>query len=156
MQEKIIDLFKVAEIELTYHSLPEQVNRPVIRDSKSCYDIFLANWDTNKLELQEQFKVMLLNRRHQCLGIVEIGTGSTTACIVDTRLIFAAAIKANSLSIAVAHNHPSGCLEPSNADFRLTENIIGAGKLLDISVLDHLIITKHGYKSFADEGFILI
>lgn len=155
MQEQNpVDLFKVAEIELIYRSLPDQQHRPTIRSSKSCYEIFRNNWDMDKIELQEQFKVMLLSRRHQCLGIVDIGTGSTTACIVDTRLIFVAAIKANALSIVLAHNHPSSNLTPSSADISLTEKIVDAGKLLDISVLDHLIVTKHGYKSFADEALI--
>lgn len=150
-EESRIDLFKVAEIDLTFNCLPDQQRRPIITGPIACYEVFRDNWDMGKIELQEQFKVMLMNRRNQCLGLVNIGTGSTTGCIVDIRLIFATALKANALSIALAHCHPSGNLKPSDADIQLTKKIVEAGKLLDISVVDHIIITKYGYKSFADE-----
>lgn len=154
-EQNITDLFKVAEIELVYHSVPGQHERPVIKTAAAAYKVFRDNWDKNKIELQEQFKVMLLNTRGACLGIVEISTGSIKGCVVDTRLIFAAALKANAVSIILAHNHPSGNLEPSDADKTLTEKIAAAGELLDIPLQDHLIITTGGYKSFADSGLIM-
>lgn len=148
------DLFKVAEIELVYHSLPGQQQRPVIKTAAAAYKVFRDNWDMNKIELQEQFKVILLNTGSACLGIVDISTGSVKGCIVDTRLIFAAALKANAVSIILAHNHPSGNLEPSTMDKTLTEKIAAAGELLDIPIRDHLIITTKAYKSFFDDGLI--
>ncbi len=97
---------------------------------------------------------MFLNRANKVLGIFIISTGGITATVVDIRLIFAAAIKANATSILLAHNHPSGATNPSVADKQITEKIVSAGKILDISVFDHLIITKHGYFSFADNGLL--
>jgi DNA repair protein RadC len=148
----MFDLYKVAEIELTYHSVPDIRQRPTITSSAISHEIFRSHWDANKMDLQEQFKILLLNRMNAPIGIVEVGTGSTTACIVDTRLVFAAALKANATSIVLAHNHPSGNLKPSDADIKLTERFIAAGKILDVAVLDHLIITTHSYTSLLDRG----
>lgn len=67
---------------------------------------------------------------------------------------FAAAKKANACGIILAHNHPSGNLQPSQADIDLTKKMREGGKLLEIQVLDHVIVTAEGYYSFADEGFI--
>ena len=74
--------------------------------------------------------------------------------IVDVRLIFAAAIKANAVGLILAHNHPSGNLKPSYIDIQLTKRVKEAGQLLDIQLLDHLILTSDGYLSMADEGLI--
>jgi DNA repair protein RadC len=108
----------------------------------------------DKVEFIEQFKIMLLNRANKVLGIVEITSGTSTATIVDPKLIFAAALKANACSIIAAHNHPSGNRIPSQADIHLTKKLIDGGKLLEIQILDHIIVTTEGYYSFADEGLV--
>jgi DNA repair protein RadC len=69
-------------------------------------------------------------------------------------LIFAAAIKANACGIIISHNHPSSSLKPSRADEQLTQKIKQAGQFLDITLLDHVIVTSEGYYSFADEGLL--
>jgi len=78
--------------------------------------------------------------------------GGINGTVADVRLLFATAVQSLATSVIIAHNHPSGTLEPSNADIQLTDKIKEAGKLMDISLLDHLIITDYGYYSFADEG----
>ena len=77
-----------------------------------------------------------------------------TGTVVDVRVIFQVAIKANTTSIMLAHNHPSGNLQPSEADKRITEQVKEAGKLLDIPLLDHIILTSESYFSLADEGLL--
>ncbi|MEI7523950.1 MAG: JAB domain-containing protein [Mariniphaga sp.] len=77
-----------------------------------------------------------------------------TGIVVDVRVIFQVAIKANTTSIMLAHNHPSGNLQPSEADKRITEQVKEAGKLLDIPLLDHIILTSESYFSLADEGLL--
>lgn len=72
--------------------------------------------------------------------------------MADPKLIFAAAIKANACGIIMAHNHPSGNLSASQADIDLTKKVKEGGKLLEIQMLDHLIVTTETYYSFADEG----
>ena len=144
----------VTEIELVYKTKVKASDRPKIEGVTDTYNFLLKTWDENKLELQEQFKVLLLNRAHRVLGIYDLSSGGVTGVIADPKLIFAAALKANASSIILAHNHPSGDLCPSRADEDLTRKISQAGKLLDIIVLDHLIIAKHDYYSFADHGLI--
>jgi DNA repair protein RadC len=97
---------------------------------------------------------MLLNRANKILRIFTVSTGGVAGTVADPKVIFATALKGNASSIILAHNHPSGNLKPSEADRQLTNRLTQAGKLLDISVLDHLIITAEEYFSFADEGLI--
>lgn len=147
------NLFSVTEIELVYRNKLKASDRPKIRTSKDAYDLFMRSWDLNKIELVEQFKVILLDRRNASLGVPTISTGGITGCVVDARIVFAAALKARATGVILCHNHPSGNLQPSEADLELTSRLFHGGKLLDISVLDHLILTNEGFTSCADEGF---
>jgi DNA repair protein RadC len=149
-----ISMFQVAEINIVYRPNFKVSERPVVSNSKQVCEIFRQSWDENKIELQEQFKIMLLNRASRVLGIYEVSSGGISGTLADPKLIFAAALKAGASSMIMVHNHPSGNLKPSEADFKLTTKIKEGGKLLDISVYDHLIITADGYFSFADEGFM--
>lgn len=145
---------KVAEVELVYKTKVKASERPLIKSSKDGYETFLKVWDENKMELQEEFKVLLLNRANRVTGVYEASAGGITGTVADTRLILAAAIKSLSVYIVLAHNHPSGNLKPSRADEELTQKIKEAGKYHDITVLDHIIISSEGYYSFADEGLL--
>lgn len=95
---------------------------------------------------------MLLNRANKVLGIYEVSTGGISGTVADIRPIFAAAIKCNASSIILAHNHPSSNTKPSEADIQLTRRIKEAGKLPEVKVIDHIIVTVENYFSFADEG----
>ena len=112
----------------------------------------MQTWDEDKIELQEQFRVLLLDRKSSCLAVSTIASGGISSCVVDLKLVFATAIKACASAIVLAHNHPSGNKAASNEDKTLTSKFVEAGKILDIQVLDHIIVTKEGYTSFADEG----
>lgn len=150
----ISEMYKVAEIELVYRSNVKVSQRPKASSSSEVYQILLQNWDENKIEFVEQFKVLLLNRAGRVLGIYEVSTGGVSGTVADPKLIFAAALKANATSLILAHNHPSGNTNPSEADRKITRKIKEGGKLLEIMVLDHIIVTTEGYRSFADEGEI--
>ena len=154
MKLKEQSLALVAEIQLSYHPQVKPSQRPTVTNSREVYQLFFNNWDADRIELQEQFKVMLLNRSSRVLGIVDISTGGIGGTLADPKLIFATALKAGASSIILAHNHPSGQLTPSQADRNLTRKIADGGKLLDISVFDHVILTADSYFSFADEGII--
>lgn len=147
-------LYEVAEIQLTYTSHVKPSQRPKITCSSDVYSILKENWDDSKIELVEQFKILLTNRANKVLGICEISTGGVSGTVADPKLIFAAAIKAGASGIILAHNHPSGNLTASQADIDLTRKMKEGGKLLEIQLLDHLIVTTEGYYSFADEGLI--
>ncbi|GGC63230.1 DNA repair protein [Pedobacter quisquiliarum] len=146
--------FEVAEVNLTYSPSYKIADRPKISTSKEAYDLVLAQWDLNKINLLEEFKVLLLNRGNRVLGFINISQGGITGTVADPKLIFVAALKAAASYIILAHNHPSENLKASAEDLRLTKKLVEAGKLLDILVMDHLIITKEGYSSFCDEGLI--
>ena len=98
---------------------------------------------------------MLLNRARRELAICPLSSGGITGTVMDTRHVFATALKANACNIILAHNHPSDNLEPNNADRTLTEKIKAAGELLDIKVPDHLIIGRSGCCSLTGEEKLL-
>jgi DNA repair protein RadC len=104
--------------------------------------------------MQEEFKVLLLNRGNKVIGIYEASAGGLTGTVADPRLILAAAIKSLAVSIILSHNHPSGNLKPSRADEELTQKIKVAANYHDIKVIDHIIITSEAYYSFAEEGLL--
>lgn len=143
---------QVAEITLSYQPEIKLSDLPKITSSKEAYELLIGNWDQSKLQFIEQFKVMLLNRANKVLGIVNISTGGISGTVADPKLIFASALKANSSGLILSHNHPSGNRIPSHADSKLTEKIVELGKLMELPVLDHIIVTSEGYYSFADEG----
>ncbi|TDH18074.1 DNA repair protein [Segetibacter sp. 3557_3] len=144
----------VSEVELTYKSKVKASERPLIASSRDAYQILLKVWNEGKIDLQEEFKILFLNRANKVLGVYHLSTGGITGTVADPRLIFMAALKANGVALVLAHNHPSGSLKPSRQDEELTQKIKNAGLLLDIKVLDHLIITSETYLSFADEGLL--
>lgn len=143
--------YKISEIELVYKSKVKASQRPLVRDSASAYSILLHSWDENKLDFVEQFKVMLLNRGNKVIGICNISSGGISSTIADIRLILVAALKSGASSIVLAHNHPSGNLQPSDADKKLTDKITESSALMDIKTLDHIILTSEGYYSFSDD-----
>src|SRR6266498_1017311 len=145
-----LEQYQVAEIELVYKSKVKASERPQVIHSKDVYEIFKQSWDENKIDFVEQFKIMLLNRSNRVLAIYEVSTGGITGTVADPRVIFTAALKANAVSIALAHNHPSGSPKPSRQDEALTEKIRNAGLFLDIKVIDHVIICVVAYY---DVGF---
>jgi DNA repair protein RadC len=100
----------------------------------------------------EEFYALFLNRANDVIKHVRLSSGGLTGTIVDNRILFKEAIDCLASSIVLAHNHPSGQLKASEQDIRLTKKIVEFGKLVEISVLDHLIITDYGYFSFSDEG----
>nr|WP_321221373.1 JAB domain-containing protein [uncultured Psychroserpens sp.] len=140
----------IKEIRVSYSS--GNNDKIKITNSKDSYELLKSCWSLNTIELQEEFKVLLLNRNHQVLGIYPLSKGGVSGTLVDAKLVYSVALKCNASSIIVAHNHPSGNLKPSEADLRLTQKLKLAGTYLDITLLDHLIITRNGYYSFSDES----
>ena len=148
------DWKNIAEVELIYKSKVKASERPRIGSSKEAADLLMQLWNQDKIDLVVQFKILLLNRANRVLGYVDISSGGVTGTVADPKLIFSAALKANACGIIISHNHPSSSLKPSKADEQLTQKIKCAGEFLDISLLDHIIVTSEGYYSFADEGLL--
>lgn len=104
--------------------------------------------------LHELFYIALLNQANKVMSTEKISEGGTSATVVDIKKIMKEAILKQASSIILFHNHPSGNLTPSEEDQRITKQIVAAGKLMQIQVLDHLIIGKQTYFSFKDEGLM--
>jgi DNA repair protein RadC len=145
----------ISEVSLIYKSKVKASDRPQVKCSRDAYKIFMENWNPDIIEFVEEFKILLINRSNSVLGILEISKGGISGTVTDVRVIFQAAIKANSSGIIVCHNHPSGNLNPSESDTKLTQKIKEAGTIMDIQLRDHLILTTDdNYYSFADNGLL--
>jgi len=149
------NLFKVSEIDLIYKTRVKASERPKINDSKDVANIMFDTWNPDTIEHIEEFKILLLNRSNKVLGIKHVAKGGISGTVTDVRIIMQTAIKANASGIIACHNHPSGNLNPSEADTKITNKIKEAGSIMDIQLLDHVIITPDkDYFSFADNGLI--
>jgi DNA repair protein RadC len=102
----------------------------------------------------EEFWILLLNRANQVIKKTQISSGGVTGTVVDAKIIFKQALEHLACGIILAHNHPSGNLMASEQDKDLTQKIKAAGKLLDIQLLDHLIITNTGFMSFSEKNML--
>ena len=102
----------------------------------------------------EEFWAIFLNQNNRVLHFAQLTQGGINQSIVDVRVLFKTALDHFSTGIIVAHNHPSGNLKPSNEDIDITQKIKEAGKILNIQLLDHLIITQNSYFSFSDDGLL--
>lgn len=102
----------------------------------------------------EEFWMLLLNRANHVKSKHLVSKGGQSGTVADPKIIFKTALERQAAYIILAHNHPSGNLKPSAEDIKLTKKLVEAGKLLDLLVVDHLILTDHSYYSFCDEGLI--
>jgi DNA repair protein RadC len=143
---------KISEIKITYR--PTKYQAEGICLSQESEAVFRQFWNKKTIEYYEEFKVMYLNNANQVLGVYNHSSGGIMGVAYDIRMIFQAALKANACAIIIAHNHPSGNLKPSILDIETTRRIKEAGKLLEIKLLDHLILTSSGYMSLMDNGYL--
>lgn len=142
----------VAALELGRRRKSEEITRkPIIKSSETVYEIMSG--DLGDLQ-HEEFWILLLKRNNELIKKVRISAGGVAGTVADSRIIFKHALEELASTIVLVHNHPSGNLKPSTADTQLTKRLVEAGKLMEISVVDHLIITDSGYFSFADEGMV--
>ena len=143
----------ISEVRLVYRTKVKASERLQVKCSRDAYQIFMENWDQDTIEHSEEFKLMLMTRSNKVLGIASISKGGINGTVTDVRIIMQYAIKANASGIIVCHNHPSGNLQPSESDMKITQKIKESGTLMDIQLLDHLIIAPEDhYFSMADDG----
>lgn len=141
----------IPEIKLQYHTSDSYGK---VSSSKDAADVIRKILPEGTIEMQEQVIVLYMNRANKVIGYYRHSTGGVTGAIMDIKLIISTALKSLSSGILIAHNHPSGNLNPSNADIEITKKISVAAKTVDVALLDHIIITKDGYYSFSDEGVL--
>lgn len=148
------NLSNVSEIKVQFLPDFKPFERPSIIKSSHAYQILLTQWDAGLMQFLEEFKVIYLDSGNHVLGVSDIAMGGRAAVSVDMKTIFSIALKCCASKIILAHNHPSGRLSPSNEDKAITKKAIEAGKYLDITVCDHIIVTPSDYYSMRDEGDI--
>lgn len=122
---------------------------PAITKSHDAFELLLPKLYGLR---HEEFWVICLNQRHRVIHHACVSLGGMAYTLVDPKRVFRLALEMSAVKIIVAHNHPSGNLQPSEEDIRMTRKLRDAGLSIECHVLDHLIITDRGYYSFADEG----
>jgi DNA repair protein RadC len=125
-----------------------------ISSSEDAVSILKKFITRSKIETQEFAVAMFLNNNSNVLAVYQFGMGGITATVMDERLLMAAALKLGATGIILCHNHPSGQLRPSEADKTVTAKIVKIANLHNMQVVDHIIVTKDGYYSFAENGIL--
>ncbi len=123
---------------------------PKIINAMDVFDMMTPNW--LDIDYSESLHVILLNRANRTLGVCKISVGSVSGTVADPKKIFQTALKANASGIILCHNHPSENAQPSASDRAITKKCMEAGKFLDLPVIDHIIVTRSSYYSFAEDG----
>jgi DNA repair protein RadC len=143
----------VAAMELGRRRMDYTANSTVdrVRQSADAYDLLKSHLADL---VHEEFWVIYLNRAARMIKKECISRGGIAGTVVDIKLILKSAIHLQASSLILAHNHPSGHLQPSEADKQLTNRMLAAAKSVDMLVSDHLIISASTYVSFADEGWL--
>ena len=146
-----MELSKLHEIKVDYC---KSYSNDMITDSKKALSVAkeIYRITNSNIHLKEYFSIILMNRRNEVIGYYILSEGGLSGTVVDIRLAYSVALKCLASGMILVHNHPSGNASPSSADIRLTRKFVDAGKLLDINVLDHIIITEDSYHSMADNG----
>ena len=119
-------LLMLSEVKVSYRSQTLLVHKPKISSSKDAVKVLRENW-SDDIELLEECNVLFLNKANQVKGIYRASRGGTSGTVVDLKIIYAAALKGMAAAIILAHNHPSGHLEPSRADIDLTKRLRDIG-----------------------------
>ncbi len=139
----------IASFELGRRSFERHSNgRPrYVRTALQAYEYVKAMAESNK----EQLRGLYLNSRYQVIHDEVISVGSLTANIVHPREVFQPAVEHGAVAVIIAHNHPSGVTTPTSEDVEVTAQLVAAGKILGIDLLDHLVVTNEAYKSVMEE-----
>lgn len=150
-KKKSIQSIIPAQVEIIYsNNLSSEPMK--ITSSNDAFKLLQSIYNPKKVDYKEFFYVVLLNNAHFVLGVSNISIGNEKGTVVCIKEIFQLALLSNANKILISHNHPSGNLNPSEADNRITNQIRQACKFFDMELLDHIIFTSKGFYSYADNG----
>lgn len=147
-----LTIMEIAEIQVSY--INDNTESVVINNSKDAYDLIIQNWNMNLIQFQEETKIILINTCHSVLGVHCLSKGGISSSIVDIRIILGIALKCVASGIIIVHNHPSGSLIASDLDIKATGKLKNACELMEITLVDHLVISNNDYLSFSDKGYL--
>ena len=140
--------WKAGELALTYKRT--EPDGPKITRAEDLLKIIRPLYG-DEIEVREKFFVIGVSRSNKLRSCFELSAGGCAGCVVDPKLVFSRLLLDNCAAFVCSHNHPSGNPAPSMADKNLTKNLKEAGKVLDIAMLDHIIVTADNHLSFADK-----
>ena len=144
----------ITSAQLVYQHSYNLADLPFIADASEAFDHFIKDWDFGTIFLQQEAKVMLLNRGHKIIGIVSIAKGGVHDIVIDPKLVFAAALSGLASSIVIAHNYTSGNIRPSYDHINKARQLVEGGNILGIRVIDYLVISQSSFHSFAEKGLL--
>lgn len=130
-------------------SVQSEFPKVKITNSSQAAD-FIRQFYTGDIDIFESSFILLLNRNNLTIGFAKLSQGGINSTIIDPRIVAHYAVKALASSVILCHNHPSGNLQPSDNDLALTKKVHSGLQLLDITLLDHIILTSAGSHSIAD------
>lgn len=145
----------LAEVEISYKTKVKTSEMPMVKTSRDAFIEFLKVFNPGRIAHSEEMLILCLNRANRILGWFRVSSGGISGTVTDVRVILQVALNTNTSSLIVAHNHPSGNIQPSEPDIQITKKLKNALEMLDIKLLDHIIITpEENYLSMLDEGII--
>jgi len=140
------------KISLSFDKKVKKSELRTITGVENCVEILREVFNKDTFDWTEEVVMLCLNRANKVVGFYKVSSGGLSSTILDPRVIFTVALNCGANSIILSHNHPSGNTTPSVQDKEVTKKIKEAGKLLDISLLDHVILTDENYYSFMEDG----
>lgn len=142
------------KISLSFDKKVKKSELRTITGAESCVSVLREVFNKDTFDWTEEVVMLCLNRANKVVGFYKVSSGGLSSCILDPRVIFTIALNCGATSIILSHNHPSGNTTPSVQDKDITKKVKEAGKLLDIGLLDHIILTDDNYYSFMEEGIL--
>lgn len=145
---------KLPQIEVSVRIKNKGVEKHQIRCSNDIYQLSKLMFNQGTIEWTEEAIIMCMNRNNELIGFKCISSGGMAGTVIDPKVVFTIALQCSAHAVILMHNHPSGNLKTSQADDIVTQKLVEAGRMLEIQVLDHLIVTTESYYSYADNGRI--
>ncbi len=142
----------IAEIEITYKTSTPYAEKPQIRSTEDAHEILRELFPN--IEHRERLVMLPLNKANRVLGSYTLSVGGIAGTVCDPVIVFQVCLSACAKGFIIAHNHPSGNLQPSQDDIELSRKLREGGKILGITLIDHIILTEENYLSMNDEGLI--
>ncbi|CAB5224295.1 RadC DNA repair proteins [uncultured Caudovirales phage] len=147
---------KLPEIKISVKFKNKPLEDIILNSPEKVLEIASKIFNKDTIEWTEEFIMLCLSRSNNLLGYYRVSSGGTSGTIVDPKVVFSIALNSCAQALIILHNHPSGNINPSEEDKRITKRLKDAGSILDIKVLDHLIIAPDGrYFSFNEQTSIL-
>ena len=143
-------LYRVCEISVKYHTNEEFDKKLFVKTKEDVVKI-LRGFMQEDIELEEMTYGVILGPCLKVIACINVGRGDLTSCVINSKKLISACLLCNGNAVIMAHNHPSGNLEPSSADIRMAKRLDGACRIMDIQLLDTIILTKDSADSFIDK-----